>query len=667
MTVSIRLRDMQMRAQLMFAFALLSIAATAVTTATLTIVSSQRMHVALRERSQRVAERMQLQLQSVVEFDDRLTARELFDSYSGDPELDGIAVYAANGEVIEGRGNRPGQLQSIDEDFGVNRDHIVAVANIKTHGGGVGRLYISFSTHINDELVRRQVRLACGFGVTIALCALFLAVRWSRRIANRLVAIADAANRMARGDLRLVAIDDHAKDEIGDLAHSFNIMVSELTLVSRERDQLASAERAKLEELVSQRTYELEQSREMFRLMAESTRAIPFTLDLTRNCFTYIGAQGIAAAEIAESQWQEIGALEIIVSRESNHEVRQRFDECEAGPFEFVTPLTWPNGRRLEMRWTGTCEFAAGFKIMRGLMLDITELRRLGRELAAAQKLESIGRLAAGVAHEINTPVQFVSDNIQFVRASLLDIAAVIQAYRVLQQAVQSAGQSAGNVAEAARLAVDAEGAADIDYILQNVPQAIESSIEGVGRIATIVRAMKEFAHPDQEDKTLADLNQAIASTLVIANNEFKYIAELDTQYGPLPQIKCYLGEVNQVVLNLVINASHAIADVVKDSGVRGKLTVRTRLDGNEVEIAITDTGTGIPEAVRDKIFDPFFTTKEVGKGTGQGLALAHSVVVGKHGGTLRFETECGKGTTFLIRLPIDRVSKTVDAKRSAA
>jgi signal transduction histidine kinase len=355
--------------------------------------------------------------------------------------------------------------------------------------------------------------------------------------------------------------------------------------------------------------------------------------------------------------------LDSVIPRDTNHEIRQHFDECESGPFEFVAALSQHNDRRTEVRWTGTCERVSGAKVLRGLMLDVTELRRLGRELAAAQKLESVGRLAAGVAHEINTPVQFVTDNVQFARTSITDIAAVVHAYRHLKHVVESGG----DLAVAARLAVDAENAADLDYILENVPPALDSSVEGLGRIATIVRSMKEFAHPDQARKTLADLNQAIRSTLVIANNEYKYIAELSTEFGELPPVPCYLGQINQVVLNLLVNASHAISDVVKDNGSLGKLTVRTRLDGEVVEISIGDSGTGIPVAARDKIFDPFFTTKEVGKGTGQGLAIAHSVIVKKHGGTLRFETECGKGTTFFIRLPIETPIDVSDATQLAA
>ena len=408
---------------------------------------------------------------------------------------------------------------------------------------------------------------------------------------------------------------------------------------------------------------DLVKGREMFRLMAESTKAIPFTLDLTSGCFPYIGAQAIADSDIPESEWKVPGALDFIFPRQSNQEVRRRFDECQSGQFEFVSALFLRNDRRTEVRWTGTCEFVAGVKYLRGLMLDITELRRLSRELAAAQKLESVGRLAAGVAHEINTPVQFVSDNVQFVGKSMSDISAVILAYRNLRQAVQSTADIEG----AARLADEAEKVADLDYVMQNVPLALDSSIEGLARIATIVRSMKEFAHPDQAQKTFADLNQAIRSTLVIAHNEYKYVAELDAQFGDLPPVECYLGEINQVVLNLLVNAAHAISDVVKDTGNLGKLTVRTRLDGDGIEIAIGDTGTGIPETARENIFDPFFTTKEVGKGTGQGLAIARSVVVNKHGGTLRFETECGKGTTFFIRLPIASQANAADKIQAAA
>jgi signal transduction histidine kinase len=285
------------------------------------------------------------------------------------------------------------------------------------------------------------------------------------------------------------------------------------------------------------------------------------------------------------------------------------------------------------------------------------ERERIEGELRLAQKLESVGRLAAGIAHEINTPVQFVSDSVTFMRDALPSLIDTIGKYRELAAAVDDDG----DVAAAAAAARAVEQDADVDYALSNAPGALDAALVGLGRVTTIVRSMKDFAHRDRGEKTLVDLNRAIESTLTIAANECKYLADVQTDLAELPLVRCNGGEINQAVLNLVINAAHAIRDVVGDTGARGRITVATRHDGGEVEIAISDTGTGIPKAVRDKIYDPFFTTKEVGRGTGQGLAIVRSVVVDKHQGSLRFDTETGIGTTFFIRLPIG------DAAESAA
>lgn len=609
-----RLRDLPLRAQLMMVFALLCVSTTAISTITLTTLHAQRLHATLQERAQRIAKRLSTQLGSAGNSERQRIARELFIPYATDKEIDGVAVYADDGKLIEGQGAVPEHLSSNNEHSGVRNGDLTAIEPIQYRDGRRGDLYLSCSTNLIEALLRREIWIAAAVGISVALCALLLAARMSRRISR-----------------------------------SFNAMVAEMNRLSTEYDRLALAERAQLEGLVTERTQALEQSREMFRLMAESTNAIPFTLDLAQGCFTYIGARAIDESGIPEPKWKEPGSLDIIIPRTGNPDIRQRLDECRSGPFEFVSTLTRSGNRRAEMRWTGSCEFVANAKILRGLMLDITEMRRLGREQAAAQKLASVGRLAAGVAHEINTPVQFVSDNVQFVRTSMTDLSTVVRAYRELQEAVNSGA----DISAAAGRAADTEKQVDLDYILENVPLAVESSIEGLGRIATIVRSMKEFAHPDQAQKTFADINKAIRSTLVIAHNEYKYVADIDTQFGELPPVQCHLGEINQVILNLLVNASHAIADTIKDGPGRGKLTVCTRLDGEAVEISIADTGAGIPEAIRDRIFDPFFTTKEVGKGTGQGLALAHNAIVIKHGGTLRFATECGKGTTFFIRLPV--------------
>jgi PAS domain S-box-containing protein len=281
---------------------------------------------------------------------------------------------------------------------------------------------------------------------------------------------------------------------------------------------------------------------------------------------------------------------------------------------------------------------------------DVTARRQLEIELRHAQKLEAVGALAAGIAHEINTPIQFVGDNTRFLQNAFRDLEHLFVVYHRLYQEASSGLVTPGLLYEVKA----ARENADWEYLQTEVPKALDQALDGISRVASIVRAMKDFSHVDRRaEKSAADLNKAIESTLTVARNELKYVADVDVDLGPIPPVLCHLGDLNQVVLNLLINAAHAIGDVVKDSTRKGRITVRTRQFDDSVEIAISDTGTGIPEGIRDKIFDPFFTTKEVGRGTGQGLALARAVVVEKHGGTLTFETESGKGTTFYIRLPL--------------
>jgi two-component system, NtrC family, sensor kinase len=280
---------------------------------------------------------------------------------------------------------------------------------------------------------------------------------------------------------------------------------------------------------------------------------------------------------------------------------------------------------------------------------DISERKSMESQLRQAQKLEAIGQLAAGIAHEINTPTQFVTDNLMFLRDSWKTTLDLVELYRrTIQEHCRSP------LPEAERVRVQqAEQAADIEFIAAELPRAVEQALDGARRVAKIVRAMKEFSHPDTGEKTAADLNRAIETTLTVARNEWKYVAEMETILDErLPQVPCQIGEFNQVILNLIVNAAHAIKEKVKD-GEKGVIRVCTRTRGDFVEIAITDTGTGIPEAHRSRVFDPFFTTKEVGKGTGQGLSLAYNIIVKKHGGKIWFETETGKGTTFFLHLPI--------------
>jgi signal transduction histidine kinase len=291
---------------------------------------------------------------------------------------------------------------------------------------------------------------------------------------------------------------------------------------------------------------------------------------------------------------------------------------------------------------------------------DTTNRTNLEAQLRQAQKLESVGQLAAGIAHEINTPTQYIGDNVRFLKDSFGNLQTLMSKYQVLLTSAQSNTLSREGIEEVSA----AVQATDTGYLLEEIPKAIDQTLEGVTRVSTLVNAMKEFSHPGTKEKVNMDLNRAIQSTITVARNEWKYVAEVETDYEvSLPMIACLPGEFNQVILNMIVNAAHSIADVIKaGSSEKGTIKVQTRDLEEWIEIRIQDSGAGIPEHVRARIFDPFFTTKEIGKGTGQGLAIARSVIVDKHAGTIHFETAIGKGTTFIIRLPRDGKAQAAKA-----
>ncbi len=282
----------------------------------------------------------------------------------------------------------------------------------------------------------------------------------------------------------------------------------------------------------------------------------------------------------------------------------------------------------------------------------LQEKQRMEQELAQAQKMKAIGQLAAGIAHEINTPTQYIGDNARFLQDAFSDISVLLDAYDRLLRAAQKDAVTDELLGE-----VEAKlRGADLAYLTAEIPQAIQQSLEGVEHVAHIVGAMKEFSHPDAGRKQAVDLNHVIEGAITLCRNEWKYVAEVVADFDPdLPPVCCLPSDINRVVLNLLVNAAHATAEASRN-GADGKrnITVRTRRDGPWAEIRVEDAGTGIPEEIRDHVFDLFFTTKEVGQGTGQGLAIAHAIVVEKHGGTIHFETEVGRGTSFIVRLPID-------------
>ncbi|TVR81987.1 MAG: PAS domain S-box protein [Rhodospirillales bacterium] len=291
---------------------------------------------------------------------------------------------------------------------------------------------------------------------------------------------------------------------------------------------------------------------------------------------------------------------------------------------------------------------------------DAERRQALERELQQTHKMEAIGQLAGGIAHEINTPIQYIGDNLSFIVQSLTDLMAVITAHQQVADAAEREGRFEAVVATARAAAASA----DLDYLASELPSAARQSLEGVEHVSRIVRAMKEFSYPGTREKVLVDINHTLENTLTVSRNEWKYVAEVERALDPtLPPVPCLPGDLSQVFLNLIVNAAHAIAakngKPAAHDDSKGRITIATRQDGDWVEVRISDTGTGVPEAIQRRIFDPFFTTKEIGKGTGQGLTIARDIVVMKHEGVLTFETTPGHGTTFIVRLPVRNIGRT--------
>ncbi|MEO6774313.1 MAG: ATP-binding protein [Kofleriaceae bacterium] len=393
------------------------------------------------------------------------------------------------------------------------------------------------------------------------------------------------------------------------------------------------------------RLAELELRCEEYRMLDETADAIPFrmTPDLSR--FTYIGPQAEGLLGIRKTSWYEPGFFE---ARLAPDERTATVEQCR-----LVVEFGAPHEAEFRLRrdddswvWVRCAmrvfESKTGAVTLTGHFFDITVRRSLASDLSQVQRLEAVGRLASGVAHEINTPVQFIGDNLTFITEGVHSLLTVLKGYRELEL----------GEADTKRLAGIAE-TMDLEYLTTNLEPALARSAEGLERVATLVRSMKAFACGDSQVKQPHDINAALISTIVISTSEYKYVADLKTELGELPAVVCHISELNQVFLNIIVNAAHAVADVMATTGKRGTITITTSREGNNVVVAIADTGTGIPEAIRARIFEPFFTTKDVGKGTGQGLAIAHTII-SQHGGSISVDSTTGEGTTFYVRIPIN-------------
>ncbi len=294
-------------------------------------------------------------------------------------------------------------------------------------------------------------------------------------------------------------------------------------------------------------------------------------------------------------------------------------------------------------------ENTVGFVIV---FQNITEKQKVEAQTMLSQKMVAIGQLAAGIAHEINTPIQYVGDNIKFLGKAFSKYSETLA---VCQQVIHDHLEKPITQDDLDQLD-ELSRQKKVSYYATEIPNAIQESLDGTERVRKIVLAMREFSHPSEKGKKLSDINHGIETTIVISRNEWKYCADLETDLDQdLPLVYCQIDEINQVVLNMIVNAAQAIQEKLPPaSDQKGKILISTRKKEDKVHIIIQDTGSGVAQEIIERIFDPFFTTKGVGKGTGQGLSMAHNIIVEKHHGLIGVESEPGQGTTFTIELPVD-------------
>jgi two-component system, NtrC family, sensor kinase len=357
--------------------------------------------------------------------------------------------------------------------------------------------------------------------------------------------------------------------------------------------------------------------------------------------------QIVICSAYSDHSWGELHAR--LGARESLLILKKPFDTIEVVQLAHALTTKWTLARQVRAH-VGELEHMVAARTQQLVQANAElaeQLRvreRMESELRLSQKLEAVGQLAAGIAHEINTPIQYVADNLQFLRDATIALSTM--ASEMLSTAAAARGDTPALFGQLSALAE----AAELDYLSREIPLSLDSVSDGVSRITKIVRAMKELAHPGPSEATAVDLPHALQNALEVTAASYRYVADVETEFAAMPPVVCFGSDLNQVFLNLIVNAAQAIED--KRAG-RGRLGIRTRVDGGDAVIAISDTGGGIPEANRERIFDAFFTTKEVGRGTGQGLAISRSIVVNRHGGTLTFDSTVGVGTTFYVRIPL--------------
>ena len=468
---------------------------------------------------------------------------------------------------------------------------------------------------------------------------------------NRIVA---AAKRLGQGNLDTKTGLIGTSGELGELANAFDSMASALRLTYAEIElriinrtqELANTNKLLQAEIIERKLayHEIDQFLSAISVIligVDGEGKVKHWSNAARLAFG-ISLDAVTGREFVRLplawDWEEV-TKGIIVCRKNNQSVKlsniwyERIDGADGFLVVSISPLS------------DDASDLSGYLLLGD---DITDVRFLEAQLAQAAKLEAIGQLAAGIAHEINTPTQYVGDSVTFLKNAYEDLSRVLAQSEDLSSYPSPCGQAVAASISSLLEEIDAS------FLKEEIPKTITRIYVGIEQISSIVRAMKRFSYTSGDEKKSVDIRNALENTLVISRNEWKYVAETKTDFDPeLTDVTCLAGEINQLFLNVIINAAHAIGDVVRETNSLGLISISTKKDGDFAVIRIKDTGTGIPKELGSKVFNLFFTTKEVGKGTGQGLAIAYDIVVNKHGGGITFESEPGQGTTFIIRLPI--------------
>ena len=604
----------------------------------------------LLERARTTAKLVATMTSDAVVAMDIATIDVLMDQTVKNPGIDFARVRLANGAVISESGKPSALRVPFAQDSSIasaNRDGRLDVRHVIIVGGKeFGSIELGFDIGALSLILRdaRQWMLSVA-GVEIVLVGIFGLIL-GRILTRQLVELQKGAQRVADGDLGHT-IFTRGNDELSETAKSFNHMSRALAKFAGELEaakESAEAGRDRAESVLHDGIQSLSQG----VLIANEDGTI--VLKNSALGRLYPDVQSLLPNIGTLNAFQE--SVEPFVDHWRIDNEGRPIDE----PFDYkCAPERWLSGLADGRKILHTCRpmMSGGSVFVETDVSPIYEAQEkvlhLERELMQSQKMEVLGTLAGGIAHEINTPIQYIGDNLRFLEESTRDLLAVLDAHKNLSDEAK-ARNVLMDLVEVCENEVEEK---DVEFLREEAIQAAEQSIDGVKQVSDIVLAMKEFSHPARKDAAPVDLNRVLERSSVVCKSEWKQAAELIFDLDKsLPAITGQEGALNQVVLNLIVNAAHAIQYKGPEMGT---ITLRTRHDGESVRLEVEDSGTGIPENIRDRIFEPFFTTKDVGRGTGQGLALVHDIVVNKHGGWIELDSSVGIGTTVIVKLPIEK------------